>query len=60
MYRGLSLKFLLELDAAKHSSGPMAPTNPIKPADAVRNAAADDDKNSARVENDECDDFFAM
>ena len=58
MYRGLSLQISLELDAAKHSSGPMAPTNPIHPAEAVRNAAADDDRNRARVENDECDDVF--
>ena len=59
MYRGLSLKFSLEdgSAAAQHSSGWLAPTNPITPADAVTKAAADDDKKRARVE---CDGIFVV
>ena len=58
MYRGLSLKFSLEYGAAaQHSSGGLAPTNPITPADAVTKAAADDDKKRVRVE---CDGIFVV
>ena len=46
------------MGAAKHSSLP--PTNPITPADAVKNAAAEDDRNRIRVEYNEHDDTFVL
>ena len=48
---GFSLKFPEDSGAAKHSSGLLATTNPIVPADAVTNIAADDDRNLVRDKN---------